>query len=142
MNLTLTRTAYELDGIFGILTKDDNDQVAVTLEHAYPNGLGGVAPKIPAGTYTCKRGMHQLEGMKQPFETFEVTNVPGHTNILLHMGNYNGDSDGCILVGRRACPSDKDPALQMITSSVNTFNMIMDFQRGVDEFQLTVKDKS
>jgi hypothetical protein len=73
--------------------------------------------------------------MVNPFITFEITGVPGHTGILFHMGNYNQDSDGCVLLGESTVP-DPDPT--MITSSVLTFNQFMGSQTGVDTFQLTV----
>ena len=145
MNLTLTRTAYRSDGIFGMLTKDDGTELAVTLEHAFPGtqAMAAFVPKVAAGVYTCIRHAPN----RLPYVTFELQNVPDFqgksvTGILIHILNYNADSDGCVGVGRRIVPSDKNPSEQMITSSENTFNMIMDLQRGVDEFQLTVKDKA
>lgn len=134
MNLKLTRTSYDPDGIFGILFDENNQQVAVTLEHSFNS-----EPKIPLGVYTCKRGQHQLEGMASPFTTFQVMNVPNHTNILIHMGNYNKDSDGCVLVGRGVAPNPDAPSENMITSSLNTFNKLMDLQKDVDQFTLTVE---
>lgn len=145
MNLTLQRTDYREDGIFGVLSKDDNDPIAVTLEHAFPNGImtDSYKPKLAAGTYTCARHAPN----RLPYETFEVMNVPNFqgkpvTGILIHVGNYNKDSDGCILVGRRVLPNPAAPASQMITSSENTFNKIKDYQVGLEQFTLTVKDKS
>lgn len=77
------------------------------------------------------RGMHQLAGMKAPFETFEVMSVPGHQGILLHVGNFNEDSSGCILLG-------KDRAGGMITQSTLTFEAFMKLQAGVNTFKLVV----
>jgi hypothetical protein len=142
MDLTLTRTRFEADGIFGKLTDLNGDGVAVTLEHAYDSGLGNgsFVPKVPEGTYTCKRGQHQLESMKTPFTTFQVLDVPDHTNILIHMGNFNRDSDGCILVGKTLTINPSDPAQSMITFSDNTFKAFMTLQEGIDTFTLTVKN--
>lgn len=143
MNLTLNRSEKREDGIFGILRDEARKQVAVTLEHAYDsgNGDGSYTAKIPDGTYTCVRSMHRLHGMTDDFETFEITNVPGHTNILFHWGNYNSDSDGCVLLGRRILPDTRSIATgNMISSSRNTFNAFMDLQKGLNQFTLTVKD--
>lgn len=118
------------DGILGVLDDDEGHQLAVTLEHSY-NGK----PKLPAGTYTCQRGPHRLHGMKDSFDTFEVLNVPGHTGILFHWGNYNGDSEGCVLLGRVSCDSPKGC---MVTSSRATFARWMMDLEGVQSFTLVV----
>lgn len=134
MDLTLKRSGYLKTGIFGlILDSATGIQHFVSLEHAYAAGAGFTyVPKIPAGAYLCRRGMHQLEHMTEPFETFEVVNVPGHSNCLFHVGNYNSDSQGCILVGE-ALAND-----EMITNSREAFEDFMSLQQGLDEFQLAV----
>ncbi len=143
MNMTLLRQVAESDGVYGTLTSEDNAFSCVTLEHAYDSGLGNgtYSPKLPNGTYTCQRGQHQLESMTTPFTTFQIMNVLGHTNILLHFGNYNKDSNGCVLLGRRIVPNPSASGENMITSSRNTFNAFMDLQEDVDQFTLTVKDQ-
>ena len=130
VNLTLTRSQYESDGIFGTLVAGDT-RMAVTLEHAYDDGAGNWYAKIPEGTYTCVRGQHQL-AHGGPFETFEVTGVPGHTGLLIHWGNWDRDSEGCILVGAAKVGS-------AITDSRTTFGWLMALQAGVDQFHLEVR---
>ena len=129
--MRLIRSEFNPDGIFGKLIDDNGDQLAVTLEHSY-NGT----PKLPPGHYLCKRGMHKLEH-GDPFETFEVTGVTGHTGILFHVGNWNKDSDGCILLGRVVVDS---PEGRMITSSHMTFAYFMNDLVATNEFLLTVQD--
>src|SRR5258708_4198840 len=140
MNLTLTRNQQRSDGIFGNLIDENNNEIAVTLEHAYVNPDGSFDPKLPVGIFTCQRSQHQLEGMASPFITFEIMAVPGHSNILFHWGNYNQDSSGCVLVGRRVLPNPDDSSSLMITSSKNTWLKLMDIQNGIDSFQLTVRN--
>jgi hypothetical protein len=135
MDITLTRTQNTPQGIFGNFTDEDGNQICVTLEHAYQNSDGTWGAKIPDGTYICQRGQHQLENMTSPFETFEVMDVPNHSNILIHMGNFDKDSSGCILVGQAIAGSSSS---EMITNSVATFNKFMQLQTGVDSFILTV----
>lgn len=139
MNLTLQRTAYTKNGIFGQLTSDDGIKACVTLEHAYEQPDGSFQPKTPAGVFTCVRGQHQLEHMTKPFETFEITNVPGHTNILLHVGNYNNDSEGCVLVGIYVQTDDQGQFV-CIKQSHAAFQHLMALQNGIDKFQLTIVD--
>lgn len=117
-------------GIVSTLTKD-SDIVFTTLEHAYQNPDKSYSPKIPHGTYTCVRGMHQLAHMAHPFETFEITGIVGHTNILFHVGNFNADSEGCVLLGQGL-------GNQMIIGSKVAFDTFMASLSGVDSFTLEV----
>ncbi len=136
MNLTLFRSAYVSDGIFGELNSEDGSFQCVCLEHAYLI-RGFWTPKLPKGTYRCVRGVHRLDDSKPPFVTFEVTNVPGHTGILFHSGNFNSDSQGCILLGHTII--DRGDGTEMITSSRETFAMFLILQQDVNEFELTVE---
>lgn len=136
MDLELTRQQRRADGIFSQLTDESGNIVAQTLEHAFDDGNGGFAPKIPDGTYTCQRSPHRLDGMTSDFITFQVMNVPGHSNILFHWGNWNKDSDGCILTGEAIAPS---PEGQMVTNSKATWQAFMNLENGLDQFQLVVQ---
>lgn len=127
MNLTLRRTSYTDDGIFGNLFDESANIVCVTLEHSYHR-----VPKIPSGLYTCVRGFHRLEGAADSFQTFEVTGVPGHTGVLFHVGNLNKDSSGCILVGTAVGAS-------CIIESKLAFKNFMMLQASLDSFELLVK---
>lgn len=135
MNLTLTRISYRSDGIFSTLADSNNNQIAIALEHAYQQQDGLYKPKLDKGVYTCVKGQHQLSSMKYQFETFEITNVVGHTNILFHQGNFNNDSEGCVLLGKSMAAY---PGGEMITFSDKTFESFMQLQAKVSEFQLTV----
>jgi hypothetical protein len=136
MTLILQRTECKLDGIFSELRDVSGDALFLTLEHAYQDPLGGFQPKLPDGEYLCVRGMHKLKAMHDPFETFEVTKVPGHTGILFHVGNFNFDSDGCILVGHEVKILNGHQAL---TQSRASFEQFMNLLTGYDEFTLIVK---
>ena len=149
MDMTLTRNPneYRQDGIFSLLTANDGDFQAHTLEHAYLMGSLEAGQghtwiaKLAPGTYTCKRGLHRLHGMTEDFETFEVTGVPDFegnpvTGLLLHWGNWNKDSEGCILVGKAEADSAQG---HMVTGSRDEFAAFMALQDGCDTFQLTVQ---
>lgn len=137
MNLTLKNTDYLESGVFGELLLEDGTHLCYTLQHAYDsgNGDGSYEPKVPCGTFTCTRGQHQLAHMSHPFETFEVMDVPGHTGILFHVGNFNSDSEGCILLGIYKALNYKPPA---VLQSDFAFRSLMDLQKNNDSFALTV----
>ncbi len=138
MELKLERSQFREDGIFGQLFDEKGAELAVTLEHAYPDG-GDFWPKLPDGEYKCRRGTHKLPNAALPFETFEILGVPGHRGILFHVGNYNRDSDGCVLVGRYVIPIGNS---QAISASRLVFEDFMDFLDGVNEFSLKVTSLS
>jgi len=126
----LIRTDHTKDGIFGELAYDFNDNTGgyksfATLEHAYQDKPDGpYYPKLPDGTYKLVKGVHQLEH-GGPFTAFEVTGVAGHSGILIHPGNFNKDSNGCVLTGTHGGPEDKQ---------------IFDSKAAFDEFMTRFKD--
>ena len=65
-----------------------------------------------------------------------LSDVRGHTNILIHAGNYNNDSEGCILLGDSVIMSGRG---QMITNSKVTFAKFMDLMKDQDSFFLMVQ---
>lgn len=137
--MILSRMTKRPDGIFSQLLDDNGNQVSCTLEHAFPDGKGGFEPVIPPGTYTCVRGLHRLEHMTEDFETFEITGVQGHSQLLFHWGNWNKDSDGCVLTGSSI---DKIVTPWMVTNSRFTFAKFMELNQGLDQFPLTVMDET
>jgi hypothetical protein len=135
--MKLVRNQFRADGVFSRLYNDNGVPQCYTLEHSYANLDGTFSAKIPTGQWVCVRGIHQLQGMLKPFETFEITGVPGHTNLLFHMGNFDGNSEGCILVGDSIVT--QGDGVQMVTNSVHTFEDFMNSLSGVTEFMLTVE---
>lgn len=133
---TLERSDFTRSGIFGGLYKGEQTLPAFyTLEHAYPDIVdpGAWEPKVPTGTYTCVRGTHSL-AHSGPFETFEITGVPGHQGILFHVGNTNDDSEGCVLLG-----TSRSTLTPMILESKKAFAAFMELMKGVDSFTLVVQ---
>ncbi len=136
MDLTLTRKQFRPDGIFGEMKDADGKFSCATLEHAYFDSRSSWSPKVPVGTFICVRGMHHLFKVAKQFETFEITGVEGHTNLLIHPGNYDNDSEGCILVGTKIMQLGF--GIQMLANSKVMFGLFMKAQAGLDRFFLTV----
>lgn len=130
MDLTLKRTDFREDGIFGFIEEFN----IFTLEHAYlENGV--YKPKVPVGTYTCQMGMHSL-GSGRRLITYELLNVPGHSGILIHPGNKNSDSEGCILVGEDISKGE----VWTIERSVEAFLSLKKKQGGLPDFKITIEE--
>lgn len=92
MQLTINRMLYSNQGVIGKLYID-SDFECYTLENPWFNNLENVSC-IPETFY-------QMEPWKSPKfgQCFRLLEVPNRTNILIHVGNIQEDTKGCILVG-------------------------------------------
>ena len=142
MDLLLKRTDYRSDGIFGqVCDSKKNIILMYCLEHAYLDNENRWLPKVQSGSYNCIRGSHRLEGMVKDFDTFEVTNVPGHKGILFHCGNFEKDSSGCILLGSsiNKVLALEDVSTWALLASRDAFDRFMLVQAQCDQFNLTIE---
>lgn len=131
MNITLRRTDFRSDGIFGGFFLEDGTHFCATLEHAYLIKANWM-PKMAPGSYTCQRRHSPHFG----YDVFEVMNVPNCTYIEIHVGNFQANSEGCVLIGETI--TDEPDGSRAITNSRVTFHNFMQMQVGLDTFQLTV----
>lgn len=136
MKLILRRNTFREDGVFGELLDEKFNHMFMTLEHAYKQEDGSYEPKVPAGEYLCKRGLHQLH-KGDPFDTFEVTGIEGHAGILFHVGNYNKDSEGCILLGTGIGLMLKGG--KMLTASTQAFGKFINDMGNEKAFTLVIE---
>ena len=132
MNLHLVRlTRSPSLPTYGVLLREDGIPFALTLERPWLENQRSVSC-IPTGTYTAKRHVSPRFG-----ETFHLQDVPGRSEILLHKGNIDDDSHGCILVGEQFNNVRGEDG---ITASKEGFAEFMATVRGYDEITITVKD--
>ena len=82
---------------------------------------------LPAGTY------HVIKQLSPRFQkmTPHLQNVPDHTFIEMHVGNYPRDTHGCILLGETRAPD-------FIGNSQVAFDRFM--AMTPDEFDITISD--
>lgn len=134
MLLRLTRTDQTSAGTFGKL---DFDRFSLfTLEDDWLENEPGKSC-IPAGEYTLRRTIFQRHNLP----TWEVTNVPNRSRILIHPGNTEEDTEGCILLGVRrgsiTVERDEDTG-EVLKMKEGVLASKEAFRR----FMLTVKDES
>jgi hypothetical protein len=77
--------------ILGKFFNEAGMKLAYVLENPYRNTPKDSA--IPCGTYQCEKDT------TGKFQFYKVLNVPGRANIEIHQGNYERDTEGCILLG-------------------------------------------
>ncbi|MCW3808138.1 DUF5675 family protein [Plebeiibacterium marinum] len=105
MELTVLRYSAGRDSTLGLLFVDGKFR-CYTLEDEYRSIKVYGETRIPAGRYHLKLrtcGIHHARYQKK-FPGFHkgmlhVTGVPNFTNILIHIGNDDDDTAGCLLVG-------------------------------------------
>lgn len=130
--MTVKRVAVTAYGAFGVLLWHGLP-FAVSLERVYPGQRDSFVTKIKPGDYHCQRS-HYVRG---GYDTWQVIggDVTAERRILLHKGNTQDDSEGCILVGEQfGLLGGKQAILQ----SGAAFQELMTLSSEVDEFQLTV----
>ncbi len=106
MKLTLLRFHTQADSTTGLLFLD-NQFICYTLEDQYQSEKVAGETCIPRGTYRVylrtEGRSHSRYGQRFPqFHKgmLHIRNVPGFKWILLHIGNTDEDTAGCILVGK------------------------------------------
>jgi hypothetical protein len=128
MDLRLKHFSITDKGAFGHFLDSQGNIIIYTLEHTYQDSpTGPWLPKIPPGTYTCRRRFSPHFQM----ELFLIENVPGHDMCEIHPGNVEANSDGCVLTGSGVFND-------ALTLSRVAFAKYMALQDGLDTWLLTV----
>ena len=108
MKLEVLRISSQSDSTNGILFDTTNGRkfLAYTLEDEYRETIEKVETRIPAGTYKIKlrkeggfHGRYTTKYGSMHKGMLHVQDVPGFEYILIHTGNTDEHTDGCLLVG-------------------------------------------
>ena len=109
MQLTLKRTAFGDVATEGQLSVNGNPE-CVTLEPKHREVAGEPVASwkvdghtaIPAGVYSVTTSMSGKFGCMMPL----LNNVPGFSEVRIHPGNTDRDTEGCILLGETIVNGD------------------------------------
>ena len=108
MKLEVLRISSQSDSTNGILFDTTNGRkfLAYTLEDEYRETKEKGETRIPAGTYKIKlrkeggfHGRYTTKYGSMHKGMLHVQDVPGFEYILIHTGNTDEHTDGCLLVG-------------------------------------------
>lgn len=121
--IKLDREAHTIWGTFGRLQLPDGTAFP-TVEPRWEYNAAGKSC-IPAGEYVMAIRSSSMVSRTSGGEWrsgWEIDGVPGRDLIMIHPGNWAGDSNGCVLVGRAHAVVNGKPG---ITSSRAAFNDLM-----------------
>jgi len=102
-----------------------------TLELPWRDNDNNVS-RIPAGWYPVRR-----RRSKRFNDHFHIMDVDDRTLILIHVGNYHKQTEGCVLLGQKYVDIDGDGHLDVAVSRV-TINKLLEI--APDRFDLCVVD--
>ena len=132
MKVFLTRLESDQNQTLGVLQLFSGTEKyfeCKTLELPWKNNSPFVSC-IPPGTYRARKHNSPKFG-----RSFHVLNVPDRSEILMHPGNYNRDTLGCILPGMAFKDIDGD-GLKDVKSSAIAIEHLWDALP--EEFTLTI----
>ena len=138
----IDRFSSGVESTLGILFRQGNleaEFMAFTLEDEARTAKVYGETRIPAGVYLLKLrkfgGFHKRYTDKFDFHEgmIEITNVPNFTDVLVHIGNDDDDTAGCLLTGDSCSQNITAPGF--IGSSTSAYErvykrMLEDMQRG------------
>ena len=138
MLFTLTRTETSDQGTFGTISGEG--QILHTAELPWRQNLSKISC-IPPGSYICR----PYSSPRFP-NAYEVRNVPGRSAILIHSGNYAGDTakgyrsdvEGCILLGLGRGMLNGQEVVISSRDALSRFRALV----GQNSFELVVVDKT
>jgi len=135
MYLKLTRTYqddYQTQGELQVVENSSILYKCKTLELPWRDNQRRVS-RIPNGIYPVIKHISPNFG-----KSLWIQDVPDRSEILIHVGNYNRDTLGCILVGKEFIDIDGD-GHKDVTNSRKTINELYDIV--VDELAIEIIQK-
>lgn len=114
----------------GVLLRDNGIPFCLTLENPWLDNETSISC-IPTGLYKCK-----IVNSPRYGEVYEVMNVKHRTHILIHSGNTEADTRGCILVGQSFGELKGEPA---VLNSKVTLRALYSITNNL-EFDLEIVD--
>jgi len=89
---------------------------------------------IPLGNYTVAPRQSAKYN-----KHYHILDVPGRSFILIHIGNYNTQTKGCILVGEKLADINAD-GYKDVTNSKATLKKLLEV--APKGFEITIKNKA
>ena len=92
---------------------------------------------IPTGIYS---GVCIITD-NRPYKHIWIKDVPARSDILIHVGNYISDIEGCILPGRAHAPIKGKEYEKMVINSKSAMTELGGFFDEGEEMQIIINEK-
>lgn len=118
-------------GLTSKMTLDEVKEIKVPGQTAIPTGeyvldMNTVSPRFG------KLNQYKFCDGKLP----RLIGVPGYEGVLIHIGNYHTDTDGCILVGENKA---KGAVLNSTNTFVKLYKILKDARDNKENITITIK---
>ena len=120
--LFLKRFFADHRATLGVLQIPDLSFPLFTLENCWRQNMSDISC-IPPAVYLCT----PYKSKKYP-DNYQLSDVPGRSKILIHVGNTAKDTKGCILLGMACGSLSNEPAILSSTEALNLFRSIINNQ--------------
>lgn len=150
MNITVQRYSTSKNDTLGLLFINCQFQ-CYTLEDEYRSVKKWGETRIPAGTYKVKlrteggfdtKYLHKFGGVFHKGMLW-IKDVPGFEYILIHIGNDEDDTAGCLLVGNSV--NNNQITRAFLSNSTNAYKSMYPKVRDAiiegQEVTITIKDE-
>lgn len=129
--ITIKRTHILPGGLYGTLDID-GEPFCQTYEQPKPH--------VKEGEYLCRRALSP----KRQVDVYWLQDVPGMTDVQIHWGNTDLDTDGCILVGRAFGQVETltQGILLGVQESGHTFRRFMAMLQNDPEIKLVIVNRT
>lgn len=128
MRVLLQRAAMSIEGTFGMMSVGGLP-LCVTCEDPWLDNARNISC-IPAGVYSCV----PHDGTKYK-NVWRLEYVPGRSAILIHAGNTEDHTQGCILVGKSIGKLSGKPAVLSSRAALDELRELLP-----DRFTLEIRD--
>lgn len=125
VRLELKTVAVRDDGAYSVLLWDGRP-FAVSVERTFDDNV----TVIENGRYLCKRDYYHKGG----YPTYEII-IPGHDRVLFHKGNFETNSEACVIVAESFAVIDTQTA---VADSKHGFEELMSLAAGLESFGMEV----
>ena len=129
MRIILQRLTARGPAMLGYLADAENRHLCVTLER--------LDTLVTPGTYTAKRDWHHPTDLDHRYRVWEYQNVPGRSDLQIHIANKASQLKGCCAPGESYGTLDGEPA---VLRSGDAFKRFMDFTKDAVTLEVEIKD--
>ena len=100
-------------------------------ETAIPFGRYRITLKVQSPKYSKKKAYEKIKGYVP-----RILDIPGYSGVLIHIGNYPRDTEGCVLVGYNQV---KGAVVNSTKAFWKLYDILLEADQKGEEIWLTIQ---